>query len=355
MTTTISEAQQVVPVLYPKDNTLVGKKVNVVLDPMGAPVFQLAVGKTVYPVVDTSTGAHALQGVELEPGYNTITVKVLDPLSEKTAGKDKKNYKVLAWRAIRVFNADGVIPPLPAGFRREPFHTRDRESTCSSCHNLEAKLQDFSREKPENVLCYACHRNIPQGKNVHGPAAVWNCLACHNPDLYPAKYAFSSADPWKTTKNTQADETMSVPSASGGKEHPRESDQRALKKNSYTVKDACLKCHETVLKGQFKHGPAEVGYCTLCHDPHASPNPGWLRKPTWDLCTTCHRDKGSGVHVLVGFTNGTHPTGNVPDPVRPGRNLTCSSCHNPHSAESRQLIIFDMRTRLDLCNVCHKK
>ena len=575
--TAISSAQQSVPVLYPKDYSLVGNKVNVVLNPAGVPFFRVTVGKKEYPVVDTSTGAHALQGVELEQGANTLMVAVLDQSGDQ---KDKNKFKVLSWRAIRVFNSDGVFSPVPEGFHREPFHTREHETTCSSCHKLETKEEDFSHEKPENVLCYTCHRMIPAGRNIHGPAAVWNCLACHDPDLYPARYSFSSSDPWKGTKTTRSveltvftvptadlfkpasdlfvskakaknalkdvveycrqnpsenirlevrsddwpikkqktkkgksagiednktlsaarakalatllgeadispkrivsagmDDTIpmapntakkglelnnraeivvyppvlnvtngrqqlslkdleqvsvtitydrgpavrqvriveknpegvqyvggsamlngralepnrsgnslvwnvsdrdsnfsesltylvkkspgaavsgvfSVSFSSGGRDQSRVFDPQAPKKTPSPVKDACLKCHAIVLSGTFKHGPASEGYCTLCHDPHASPNPAWLRKPAWDLCTTCHQDKGSGVHVLAGYMRGSHPTRDVPDPLRPGKNLTCTSCHNPHSAENSQLISFTVRSRTELCNICHKK
>jgi predicted CXXCH cytochrome family protein len=123
-----------------------------------------------------------------------------------------------------------------------------------------------------------------------------------------------------------------------------------------TVKDVCLKCHSTLLAQTFKHGPADAGYCVLCHDPHASTNRAWLRKTSWDLCTTCHTEKASGVHVVAGLAQDfTHPTRLKSDPLRPGRRLACSSCHDPHSAESAFLFINDVKSRSELCRLCHPK
>ncbi len=549
-----------------------------VLDPTEVPFFQVSVGKTEYPVVDTSSGAHAYQGLVLEPGINVIAVKVLT----KAGDKDKKDFQAAAAREIRVLNVDGFFSSIPPGFVRDPFHTRERESTCSSCHRMEVSSQDLNAAKPDDVLCYTCHREIPKGKHVHGPAAVWNCLGCHNSDLYPAKYAFSSADPWKVIKTTHtvepmvftlstvelfkpasavllskdkakdalrdvvswikqnpADkirievhsdnmplkpqktkkgktigfssnqaltaarareltgllkeagvpvkkllsvgmgdklpkapnetkegrelnnrvevvvspvdikvinsqklpvlkdrvrvvvnlaysqgqqvkklriveklpqglkymkgsgflgsrpvepkingnelawdlgdldtnfaesvsyvvkkskgaaavpETVNVGFISDGRSQTRTFDPKAPAKQSYTVKDACFKCHEGITNKKFKHGPADAGYCSLCHDPHASPNRAWLRKPAWELCTTCHADQGSGVHVVAGVVYGaSHPTKNKRDPARSGRRLTCASCHDPHSSENEHLFAYGVNSRAELCTICHSK
>ena len=72
-----------VPVLYPKENSIVGGRVNVVLDPADIAFFRVIANNTPYPVVATSQGAHAYQGVLLEPGLNVITVNVLAPPKDK--------------------------------------------------------------------------------------------------------------------------------------------------------------------------------------------------------------------------------------------------------------------------------
>jgi len=586
------------PIVYPKENSVVGSKVNLVLDPTDIPFFQVMVGKTEYPVVDTSTGKHAYQGLDLLPGINTITVKVFTLPDENK----KKEYKETASWQIKVFSMVGLYTKMvaPPEFKRQLFHSREHETSCSGCHNLEAQ-QDSPMRKPEDVICYVCHRKIPSGKHVHGPAAVWNCLACHNPDLYPVKYQFDLADPWKVSKATIPIEPMvftfssdeffapsssafvskdkvknrlqdvlkyikdnpsekirlevhtdnvplkqkaqtanaalklevhtdnvllkkakgkapafknnmaltearakvmgellkeagvsenkitpvgmgeKMPLASNAEKEGRELNNRIVivvhppdvkvtnslklpllrdrervvlnltytqgspmknlrivekfpegmqyvkgssvfngksyepkirgdkyiweigdtgtdfsgnlaylvKKEKpsvslaedvkvtyayynremnrdfdpstppvrvYTVKETCLKCHEGVLSGKFKHGPVTAGLCNLCHDPHASPNPAWLRKPTWELCTTCHADRATGVHVVSGFVSaGSHPTRDKRDPARRGKRMSCASCHDPHSADNRDLFAYNVKTRGALCNICHRK
>jgi predicted CXXCH cytochrome family protein len=110
------------------------------------------------------------------------------------------------------------------------------------------------------------------------------------------------------------------------------------------------------MSGPFKHGPIDAGYCTLCHDPHASENAAWLRRPSWDLCTTCHEEKATGRHVIAGFkSNASHPTKQKRDPARRGKRMTCVSCHAPHSAASRDLFAFGVKERFELCVFCHEK
>lgn len=130
---------------------------------------------------------------------------------------------------------------------------------------------------------------------------------------------------------------------------------RQTGKKARTMAEACLACHPALLDGPFKHGPAEAGYCTYCHDPHASPNPAWLRKPVQELCITCHAETAEGRHVVAGFVSGkTHPTEGRRDPARPGRELSCASCHSAHSARSRSLFAYGVKERYDLCRLCHK-
>lgn len=117
-----------------------------------------------------------------------------------------------------------------------------------------------------------------------------------------------------------------------------------------------MTCHIDAVSAVFKHGPVDAGYCNLCHDPHASHNPAWLRKPAWMLCTTCHAEKAGGVHVVAGFVSEfSHPTRNRRDPVRPGKRLSCVSCHAPHGAETPDMLAYGVKNRFELCNICHGK
>jgi predicted CXXCH cytochrome family protein len=341
-------------IVYPKPNSVVGGKVNLVLDPASdwsaAPYFQAVVNGKASEVIDTSTGRHALQGLDLQPGMNAITVKVLVPAhagkSDESKGKElKKEFKEVFTRHLIVFSKVELFTgrTSPAGYAPELFHTRENEAACSGCHQLDTSSSATFPKKPEEAICYACHRSIPTGQHIHGPAAVWHCLSCHNPELYPVKYQFTAVYPSKVSKSVQ-------PIV------PRAADPKIPVVRSITIRDTCLKCHSDVMSGPFKHGPIDAGYCTLCHDPHASENAAWLRKPSWDLCTTCHDEKITERHVIVSQKNDAgHPTKNKRDPARRGKRMTCVSCHAPHSAESRYLYAFGAKERFALCGFCHGK
>ena len=329
-----SGGQGSAPILYPKKNALVGSRVNLVLDPSAdwsaIRFFQVIVGATEYRVVDTSTMKHAVQGIRLEPGLNTITVKLFEAWSKK-----KKKQKLRAIVTVPVYSKNDIVTggAIPRPFSPRPFHSRKNEQPCSGCHRLNVQPSDFEQGKPEDMMCYACHRGIPTGEHIHGPAAIWDCLTCHNPELYPVKYQFLPVTASQRTRKT----------ATG-------------KYKIITVAESCKKCHHAILSGSYTHGPADAGYCTLCHDPHASPNPAWLKKGPWDLCVTCHATMAAGRHVVAGFVSGKgHPTKKRKDRSRPGKRLSCASCHEPHSAESEHLFAHDIKTRYELCRICHAK
>jgi len=610
-----------ISIVYPKPNSLVGKKVNLVVDPKTdwstAPFLQVVVGSTEYPVIDTSTGRHAIQGLALDTGPNTITVRVLVAVPEK--GKDRETgktketakYALVLSQSLTVFNREGTFGVTPQQFMAQYFHSREQEDECSGCHRLEVEPKDFKHGKIEEMLCYSCHREIPTGRYIPGPSAVWNCLSCHNPDVYPVKYQFVSFSPWKVTKTIQPVEpavfTLSAdmlfkpgsalfvsetstlqqseqdgrnkekrqeitkakteeaaaklerqrglfkdvlefirsnpaynvrveahadagpPSTAKGRTNGFENDARltaerakaivrllkdygviganrvtgfgmgstlpkapkankegrelnnrieivayppdvtiknsmalpvlkdrervvinmsyqrgpavgklavrerlpkgllymkgsavfrgAVKdpqvngndltwqlgdvggnfqdslsfivkkgndasvpvspvvdlsfktgqkeerlsfdpdkpfKTGLSVKETCEKCHRNILANPVKHGPAEAGHCNLCHDPHASSYPSWTRKQSWQLCTTCHAEKRTGVHLIAGFVHGvSHPTDNWPDPSRPGKRLNCASCHSPHSSQIKELMALDVRNKFEICTYCH--
>jgi len=612
-----------IAILYPKHNSVVGKKVNLVIDPStdwtAAPFIQVLVGNTEYPVIDTSTGRHAIQGLAMEAGPNTITVRVLAPVpepgkeQEKERSKDasKRKYTLVLSTSFTVFNREGSFSVTPPQFTAKYFHTREHESECSGCHRLEAEPKDFKQGKSEDMLCYACHREIPTGRYIHGPAAVWNCLSCHNPEIYPAKYQFLSYNPWMVTKPIQPVEpavftlssdmlfkpksavltsetstlqiskqdrknknklaafnkakaeelarkrelqrelfknfleyiktnpadkvqveahvdpdhfppvkgntkgfkndaqltaarakaivkllkdfgitgksrvaalgmgsslpkapnvnkegrdlnnrieivayppdvkiknSMSLPILKdrervvitisyqrgtaigklavvenipkgylfmkgsgvsrgavkdplvkgneltwqlgnfgsnfqetlsyivrkgkgttgsispivnllfriGQKEEKLTIDPEKPFKPGLTIKETCEKCHGDILANPVKHGPAEAGQCSLCHDPHGSNYSSWTRNQSWRLCTTCHAEKKTGVHLIAGFVHGvSHPTKKWPDPSRPGKRLDCVSCHSPHSSQTKELLGFNVRNKYETCKYCH--
>ena len=237
---------------------------------------------------------------------------------------------------INVFrrsDLESIYYKPPAGFKKESFHAGERKE-CAGCHTLVPAASDrkpvsisaFPAEKLKGSYdaaaavstCYSCHKTLLSHPFVHAPAAVWSCLTCHKPQ--PGQgYTVSKPD----TR-------------------------------------ACFSCHldkkEKWYPKKYLHGPFNTGKCAICHDPHASENPFNLIKDTWDLCVSCHIDKGSGRHIVRNFSVGYyHPTRGKPDPSRPGRELSCSSCHNPHASDMSNLIRINYSSLYELCKKCHAK
>ena len=207
---------------------------------------------------------------------------------------------------------------IPPGFQMRPFHAVPREERCRTCHDLTPKETDKMPPAPSQSTCYPCHHQITAFSQVHGPAAVWACTVCHDPKTTP-KYAT-----------------------------PR------------PVRDLCYTCHvaakEAFFRSKYQHGPTATGKCIICHNPHGTNNPFWLKKPPWYLCTTCHPEKSEGKHVLAwGITGESHPTRGRPDLSRPGSELACHSCHNPHGANAPALWQFGATERMQFCQTCHNK
>ena len=244
----------------------------------------------------------------LAPGANTFDVTLGDPASPR----------VRVERAVFYREAIFSIDEPPRTFRRQPFHVAASETACRACHRVDPVTTDAAPGAPERSTCHGCHREKTAMKAVHGPAALWACTKCHDPATTPARYATPSP-----------------------------------------VMPLCFGCHEEqrdwFWNNKFRHGPTATGMCTICHDSHGSSQAYFLKKAAWDLCTTCHAEKGTGRHVVAWGPGGqTHPTRHRADPVRPERELSCASCHNPHAAPGAKLWNFGVTRWGDLCVRCHQ-
>ena len=106
----------------------------------------------------------------------------------------------------------------------------------------------------------------------------------------------------------------------------------------------CGKCHSTTTNEwkSSKHGQnTPPVQCESCHDPH-SQNP--LAPTVTDLCSNCHKDRGSS------FTHGTHANAG----------LECSNCHmytSPRTNDPIQGLVPTGHTfsvGSDACIGCHQ-
>jgi predicted CXXCH cytochrome family protein len=183
-------------------------------------------------------------------------------------------------------------------------------------------------------LCYSCHEESKfKGKSIHKPISSGMCLACHDP--HSSKY------------------------------------NKLLKSD---LPDVCYTCHD---KGnftkKFPHKVINLTGCLTCHNPHASNNDSLLPNPVNEVCVNCHKKQGSGQHIMSLPGKKFHPIKNVidistlkmikapdptnpkreiemPDPNVPGKQLSCVSCHDPHSSDYEKL--FPVQR---ICNKCHNK
>jgi len=258
--------------------------------------------------------------ITMEPGINNIAIIA------------SKEGKVIDTSVIGVFRRSEIMSAYrkpPPGYTKSSFHSADN-TKCGTCHTLKpseddrrplniARLKGDNEEggqKKPNSTCYSCHKRMVNYSYVHGPASVWSCLSCHEPDEKP-RYK------------------VKVPDT-----------------------EACFTCHTEQRNKWYSkkhiHGPVNMEKCTICHNPHATDYPFHLIKPSWELCVTCHAENSSGLHVLGdAFSSKGHPTRGKPDPMRKGKELSCASCHNPHASDFSHLWQFDVNSLLELCTKCH--
>lgn len=263
--------------------------------------------------------------IKLKAGVNMVSVSLY-----KDAKLVKKSDRELYFLS-ELF--EGVNEEDAENYKLRFFHKDEKEKKCTSCHNMKSNIptNNEALEDVSKTTCYACHSGMINTKNTHAPAANWLCLDCHD-----GKFGEYNMQDKGASKYLVAD----------------------------PVAKTCGNCHDTVdgwQNSKFGHGPVNDGRCERCHNPHGSDNEFFLRKNIWDICTTCHAEKANGKHVIpaIGFgaptKDGGHPTRDRKDPVRPGRELTCSGCHDPHGSSGIFLLRMKGTMPFNVCQRCHKK
>lgn len=100
-------------------------------------------------------------------------------------------------------------------------------------------------------------------------------------------------------------------------------DSKAQSKLNTPQPDLCYNCHSN-FKDKFKviHGPVAGGFCTSCHNPHMADNKKLLVKSGQAMCTGCHLK----AEVLK---NEVHT--DIAE-------TSCTECHNPHGGSDKNLL-----------------
>ncbi len=256
------------------------------------------------------------------------------------------------------------------------YHKNGKEPLeCGQCHGT-ALPKDVTFKLRKNLRqcevftsrCYSCHRDlIEDSKWTHSPAANLYCGSCH--DLGPNN---NNAKHLINTKIDQSCFQCHVTGRKWGKMshvhgpvgtgdctvcHDPHGEKYQYQLWANGKAEICVTCHtnkEKLIKntplGFRVHGIVIGGGCIACHSPHASENRFQLYKPINDLCVGCHVSMRG---IIVGHPVGGHPVRGKKDPRRKGRELSCTSCHNPHGSNFIDMLIGDLLGG-HVCSKCHK-
>lgn len=85
----------------------------------------------------------------------------------------------------------------------------------------------------------------------------------------------------------------------------------------------CFVCHPKIVAKRMQHGPAAVGSCLECHDPHTSNYPFLLKAPPKEVCATCHAER----RLAFEMHNKVTRTG-----------MLCADCHDPHAGDAQYFL-----------------
>ncbi|MDH4164000.1 MAG: hypothetical protein OEW15_15125 [Nitrospirota bacterium] len=288
-----SAEQADLAVLHPRDRSLAGATISVVLNPaaekLPGPFFQLTIGGERGPVVNAETMPHAVRNVGLHPGENRIVVTFFK--QQAFFGKLRK----IASQELTVFSGkypsgEAAVPPH---FSRRTFHQDGCGTACLQCHGIGHLAADGSLISSPGKACLSCHSFVTSRRHVHSPVAASSCTACHDVD-----------------GKRQVVVTASLGAI------PRQREQNAL----------CGRCHERTLSNQFTHGPVAAGLCIHCHDPHSGTHAAQLRKPASELCMECHEARS--LQTCAARTTSAS-----------GGAVECTMCHDPHGSSNSRLLL----------------
>lgn len=231
-------------------------------------------------------------------------------------------------------------------FEHGPFAARE----CSICHESAGESDAPTVPEKTAELCVVCHSDIEERVDesavTHGALQLTeSCHNCHSPHATPNRHQLLEPTP-----------------------------------------DLCLSCHVDIrleaASRKHHHRPAFEGGCEICHDPHASDQPKLLRTDVNSLCLECHakpvdpeaesvaRFDGRVVLPAKFFEGMTlvlpdpgaekghpwpgHPVRGTEAPeALGGGEVSCVTCHRPHAANGKKLLVTEKKGTSALCVTCH--
>jgi predicted CXXCH cytochrome family protein len=225
-----------------------------------------------------------------------------------------------------------------------------QEDDCLKCHKALANVKDGHAGLKGG--CKTCHAatdastvphkttgNVASGLSASQPAL---CVSCHD-----------------KPKFTKANRHSAPAKGCTGCHTAHVSKEEKLLKSE--VPALCYSCHEeSLFKAKFRHRPVARGACLDCHDAHSTEHPVMLITAIEVICLECHSEVKEQPHLVAGFSNKGHPLGDektttpAADPLRPGKQFYCGSCHQPHKADFPKLNRLDPSSTT-FCQRCHEK
>lgn len=216
---------------------------------------------------------------------------------------------------------------------------------------------DTIRFVVRNLDCLQCHTElIPELSypSVHDPFLRKECTVCHTPHGEEVEYSVR-AGASKTWQRVRVwfewlplkfvlwayDGVAGVVRSDTGGQVVEQGTSRVKGVDSESTlpsDELCWICHGdlgALLADDYPHNPFEQGYCTNCHDPHASKHRVLLAQDERDLCVTCHPMGAELSRAQV------HP---------PAGERYCTNCHDPHASDHKGILVTNQR---DLCFICH--
>jgi len=239
---------------------------------------------------------------------------------------------------------DPVNPPPDAASGFVGYYDSDTKlTTCGNCHSstqaawvqtAHAGAWD-ALPTPQGANCVGCHTVNEKGNAATGPAgysvvqdAAYHdvqCESCHSPGYAHATTPDAGTPP--LANMGMYDATATCASCHSGGHHPFAEQWAASGHNdsagmaSPASNPSCVGCHEGKaaiqrFTGQTSRYRDSVGtktiVCTVCHDPHGSPNTAQLRAPidvpdvTVNLCMRCHLRNSTPSSSYTRNSRGAH-------------------------------------------------